>query len=1100
MTKRIFVLLLCFITGIFVSKSQDAVFQTLKTELNRNFSVLKDQPIPAYYIFLRLDEIQTLNCVGRMGRLQVAPQLGSPTHILSVCLRVGDRNLDNSHEIRGSGYGGYQDLRVGTEQIPIDNNPSVLKNAIWLKLDELYKQNIQIYEQIKTNISLRVEKEDKSPDFSDEKADIYYEAPVAWESLRIQSPVWEEKVRTYSAIFNDNQDIVTGTAYLAAVLIRKIFVDTEGREIAQNTISFQLTLTAEALADDGMSLPLAKSWSAFSLDELPSDDEVIRAAKDMSRMLSDLKKAPVVESFTGPAILSPAAAGVFFHEIFGHRVEGSRLKQESDAQTFKKKIGEQVLPKHLSVSFDPSLNYYQKTPLIGSYKFDDEGIQGQRVEVVQNGILKDFLMNRTPIQGFAHSNGHGRARIGVAPISRQSNLLVESSQKLTHEELIKKLRKEAKAQKKAYAYYFKEVAGGFTSTNRYSPNAFNVTPLVVYRIYTDGRPDELVRGVNLVGTPLAMFSQIAACGNEYAVFNGICGAESGPLPAACVSPALFVKQIETQKRPKSQAQPPYLSKPEKTETDSEDDIIIGSIRKEVDRALQGLSRQKMHAPFFISYTLGDIKQLMVSASNGSLLSSEVYPYRTTGNARLLMGNYQCTDENFSGTGGDTYGYDGTPCLDDDEEGIRYTLWRDLDALYKGAVETYEQKLAAIKQLNIPAKDLELPDWDRTPTVIMNDIPIPQINLDPKTYEEYVKAASSVFSEYKDILKSNVTLNIYASTVYFYNTEKSEFRLPFVFVSLEAAAMAKTEDGEDQQADFDITVGNPDELPPIDDFKKQCRKLAEKLLEETRAPKLDDAYAGPVLFEGLAVVRTFYSNFFYGDNSLIAERKPFSAEGYAYGGNRLEEMIDKRITAKEITIDDLTGSPEYKGVKLLGYTPVDAQAVVPPAKLTLVENGILKTLLNDRVPTAKVPHSNGHSLFTPGAGSITNTGVARLSDTRMKSKEELRNELFRLAKNEGYTYAYIVRNIAGSMPLELYRVNIADGTEKRIRSATITVLDFQSFKRIRAVSDKEMIYNGIASNLISIIVPDAILFEELQIQSDRLDNYRKPPLVGQEEGE
>jgi len=1098
MNKRIFVLLVCFIAGIFVSRSQDAEFQTLKTELNRNFSVLKNQPIPAYYIYLRLDEMQSISCMGSMGRLQIAPRSSSPTHVLSACLRVGDKTLDNSHEIRSSGYGGYQDVRIGTDQIPYDNNPAVLKNSIWLALDDLYKQDAQIYEQVKTNINLRVEKEDKSPDFSDEKAENYYEAPIAWEGLRIQPSVWEDKVRKYSAIFNNNQDIVNGAAFLSASLVRKIFVDTEGREIAQNRISFQLALTAEALADDGMSLPLAKTWTAYSIDELPSDDEVIQAAKDMSQMLSNLKKAPVVESFTGPAILSPAAAGVFFHEIFGHRVEGSRLKQESDAQTFKKKIGELVLPKYLSVTFDPTLMYYQKTPLNGYYKFDDEGIRGQRVDVVQKGILKNFLMSRNPIQGFAHSNGHGRAQLGSAPISRQSNLLVESAQKFTQEELIKKLRKEAKAQGKPYAYYFKEVAGGFTNTNRYMPNAFNITPLVVYRIYTDGRPDELVRGVNLVGTPLAMFSQIEACGNENEVFNGICGAESGQVPVSCISPALLVKQIETQKRPKSQAQPQYLPKPEATDTSSGNDVIAESIRKEVDRGLEGLSKQKTEPPFFISYTLGDIKQLVVSASNGSLLSSDVYPIRT-GGARLLMGGYNCTDENFTGTGsGGNYGYDGSPCMDNNEEGIRYTLWRDLDAIYKSAVENYEQKLAAIKQLNIPAKDLELPDWDQTPTIVMNNIPIPNINLDPKTYEEYVKAASAVFNDYKDILKSNVTLSIYSSTNYFYNTEKSEFKMPFVFASLDVAALAKTEEGEDQQSDLNVTVGNPNDLPPIDDFKKQCKEVADKLLEKIRAPKLEEAYSGPVLFENLAVVRTFYSSFFSGDNSLIAQRKPFSAEGYSYGGNRMEEMIDKRITSKDITIEDLTGTPEYNGVKLLGYTPIDAQAVVPPAKLTLVENGILKTLLNDRVPTAKVRHSNGHALFTPGSASYTNTGVIRLSDTQMKSKEELRNELFRLAKEEGYNYAYIVRNIADSSPLELYRVNINDGTEERVRAATITNLDYQSFKKISAVSDKEMIYNGIAGNLLSVIVPDAILFEELQIQSDRVENFRKPPVVEQDD--
>jgi hypothetical protein len=256
MNRHIILFLLCLIAGTGISRSQDAVFQTLKTELNRNFSVLKEQPIPVYYIYLRLDEIQSISCMGRMGRLQIAPRAGTPAHILTTSMRVGDRNLDNSREIRGAGYGGYQDMRIGSDQIPFDNNPAVLKNSIWMQLDELYGQNAQIYEQIRTNIALRVEKEDNSPDFSIEKAENYYEAPVSWNDLRINPAQWEDKVRNYSAVFNDNQDITNGAAYLSANLIRKVFVDTEGREIAQNTVSFQLTLTADALADDGMNLPL----------------------------------------------------------------------------------------------------------------------------------------------------------------------------------------------------------------------------------------------------------------------------------------------------------------------------------------------------------------------------------------------------------------------------------------------------------------------------------------------------------------------------------------------------------------------------------------------------------------------------------------------------------------------------------------------------------------------------------------------------------------------------------------------------------------------------------------------------------------------------
>jgi len=1095
MNKHILVIFLYLLSGISTKiLGQDPVFNTMKSELDRNFPILKTQPIPAYYVFLRMDEYQSLNCVGRLGRLQTAPQLDSPTHVLSSGLRVGDRNLDNTHEIRDSDQGNYSDMKIEANYVPFDNNPDVLKKKIWLQLDNLYKDDAQLYEQIKANMAVKVEQEDKSPDFSVDKAENYYEAPVTWESLHIDPKVWEEKVRKYSAIFNENNDLLDGSAYLSAILIRKIFVDTEGREIAQNAVNFQLALTAETVADDGMHLPLYKTWMGYSLSELPSDEEVIKAAQEISQTLSNLRKAPVVESFTGPAILSPEAAGVFFHEIFGHRVEGSRLKQENDAQTFKKKVGERVLPKQLSVIFDPTMKYFRETtPLNGYYVFDDEGIRGQRTEVVQNGILKGFLMSRTPIDGFLHSNGHGRAQVGLSPMSRQSNLIVESSQKFSKDELFKQLRKEAKAQGKEYAYYFKDVSSGFTTTNRYYPNAFNVSPLVVYRIYVDGRPDELVRGVDLVGTPLAMFSQIQACGNDYAVFNGTCGAESGSMPVSCAAPMLLVKQIETQKKAKDQSQPPILPKPEGTDISQTTDTIIipASVEKEVERSLQGLRMPGLQAPFFISYTVGDVKQLMVTASNGSLVNSSYSPYRGSG-ARLLMGDYQCTDENFVGSTGGSTGYDGMICADNNEDGIRYTVWRDLDAIYKNAAETYQQKLSAIKQLNIPAKNLELPDWDKTEPVVMNHIPIPVVDFNASIYEDYAKAASSVFSDYKGITNSGVSVYVYSAVVYVYNTEKSVLRVPIVFASIKSNAQIKTDEGEDLTNGFDLTVNNPTELPSIDDLKKRCKELAETLVEEAKAPKLKESYAGPVLFEGTPVSRTFYGNFFYGDNSLIAERKPLTSDGVSYGGNSLEEMINKRITAKEITIEDLTGTPEYNGVKLLGYTPVDAQAVIPPAKLTLVENGILKTLLSDRVPTEKVPHSNGHAMFTSGVGFATNTGVARMTYATQMPKEELRMELFRLAKEEGYDYAYIVKGNTDRM--QLYQVNIADGTEKRVRSATIKDLDVQAFKKIAAVSNQELIYNGMAGNLISIITPDAVLFSELRIQNDGVDNFRKPPLV------
>ncbi|MDR1763885.1 MAG: hypothetical protein LBR64_08060 [Dysgonamonadaceae bacterium] len=1095
MNKAHIILIISLIIGLSPALAQDPAINTLKSELERNYAILKEQPVPAYYISLRLDEIQQIGCTGRLGRLQSPAQSDDVNHILSAFMRVGSRDLDNTHQIRTDGSGSYQNLQLQAEYVPLDNNAKVLRNAVWMQLDELYNQNVQILEQIRANIAVKVEQEDKSPDFSEEPAEQYYEKPLAMSDFNINPAQWEDKVRKYSAVFDQNKDLLDGMAYFFGRVKRETFIDTEGREIAQNLAEFHLVIQAETRADDGMSLPLVKTWTAFSPEELPSDDEVLAAAAEISQTLSALKKAPVVESFTGPAILSPEATGVFFHEIFGHRVEGSRLKQESDAQTFKKKVGESVLPKYISVVFDPTQKYFGKIALGGNYIFDTEGIRGQRVEVVKKGILKNFLMSRTPIEGFLHSNGHGRGDVGATPVSRQSNLIVESSQKLTRDELFKRLRKEARSQGKEYAYYFKEVSGGFTFTDRYLPNSFNVSPLVVYRIYADGRPDELVRGVDLVGTPLSMFSQIEACGDEYAVFNGTCGAESGSVPVACIAPAIMVKRIETQKSPKDQSLAPILPKPEETvatSDKSESEIIASAIKTETDRAIEGLKKDGLQSPFFITYTISDIDQISVLAANGSIISSDNDKLRASG-SRLLMGSYQCTDENFAGSSSTQEGFDGTPCLDNDETGIRYTIWRDLDAIYKSAAETYEQKLSAIKQLNIPAKDLELPDWDKTPTFPKTEFPIPEVNFDKSIYEEYAKAASAVFNEYPEIIKDNVSINISRSTNYFYNTEKSEFRYPIVITRLDAGALAKTDDGENIISSSSLVLGNPSELPDIEEYKAKCRNLAEKLLEKVKAPKLDEAYSGPVLYEGNSVFPNIYSSFFQGSHSLIARRKPLTSSGISYGGNGMEEMINKRVTAKEVTIEDMTGTPEYNGVRLLGYAPVDGQAVAVPAKLTLIENGILKTLLSDRIPTPQVPHSNGHALMTiGGASSSPVPGVVRYSDTRTMSKEELRRQLFEKAKEEGYDYAYIVRNDGNNMML--YRVNIADGKETRIRSVMIANMDEEAFKKIIGVSDKEQIYNTLAGNAVTFIYPDAILYGDVRIQSDRMDNFRKPPVV------
>ena len=537
--------------------AQQPLEQILKEEASRNLEKMSKEPIPAYYISYRIYETTSESANSSFGEL--TGSYNGKSRRLHVKVRVGSPQLDNTHEIKENNAWEY--TRYEAFDLPLENNEEAIRLVLWNKTDKLYKEAVQRFLKVKANVAVKVAAEDKSPDFSAEEREQYSEKPISYASLKFNKKEYENKLKSYTSVFKENKDIVSGDAYFETQLFRYYFADTEGAAISQNDVAFRISLSATTIADDGMILPLYQSYYAQSVKDLPADKVVMNDAKEISRMLTNLKKAPVADTYTGPAILTAEATGVFFHEFFGHRLEGARMKQESDAQTFKKKIGEKVLPEDMSLYFDPSIKKYKNILLSGSYVFDDEGVRGQKVNVVEKGVLKSFLMSRTPIDSFPHSNGHGRGMIYLNPVTRQSNMIIESSRPYSNEELRAMLKEELKKQGKPYGYLFSKVSGGFTQTSRIMPNAFNVTPLIVHRIYAEDKPDELVRGVNMIGTPLSMFSQIAACGKEIDVFNGYCGAESGSVPVSCVAPAVYVKMVETQKQAKSQTQPPILARP-----------------------------------------------------------------------------------------------------------------------------------------------------------------------------------------------------------------------------------------------------------------------------------------------------------------------------------------------------------------------------------------------------------------------------------------------------------------------------------------------------------------------------------------------------------
>lgn len=543
-------------TSLFAQSSKPAaspVLDTIETELHRNFEALKKQETPAYFLSYEVIDTDNVSVSSSYGALMQSN--AGHRRIAHLDLRVGDYALDNTHQLRGRAA--MPIPAISPAVLPVEDDPAAIRAALWRETDRRYKQAATQLAGAKANAEVAVEQEDKSGDFSREKAEQAIEPIV---QLHIDRKAWEDKIRRYTAPFHRYGDLFNSTATLTAERQTRWLVSSEGARIQTSSTVYRLFIEATSKAEDGMDLPRYESYVALTPQGLPDDATVLKAVSKMIADLQALRVAPVIDPQTVPAILSGRATAVFFHEVLGHRLEGHRQKNENEGQTFKKMVGQQILAPFLSVTFDPTAKRYGGVDLAGSYEFDDEGMKARPVVAVKDGVLESFLMSRSPIAGFPNSNGHGRAQPGLAPVARQSNLMILNSKPISRGALKKQLLALIQEQHKPYGLLFDDIQGGFTLTGRAVPNAFNVLPVMVYRVYPDGK-EELVRGVDLVGTPLTVFSKIVAADDEIAVFNGFCGAESGQVPVSASGPAILISQVEVQKKAKSQERPPILPAP-----------------------------------------------------------------------------------------------------------------------------------------------------------------------------------------------------------------------------------------------------------------------------------------------------------------------------------------------------------------------------------------------------------------------------------------------------------------------------------------------------------------------------------------------------------
>ena len=529
------------------------VMNALQAELDRSMKSFSTMDPPAYYMGYTVTESQRVDVSGSNGALLNSNETAN--RWLEVTVRTGSYDLDDTHKV------GERQMATGGPgaPVPLDDDADVLRRTVWLETDKQYRAAAEALIKIKTGKEVKVETaEGRAPDFSREKPHVSIGPKV---TINVDRKPWEDRVRAYTKSFRESAAIINSIVTFSAQAENVDQVTSEGTQLQFGQIRYRLELFIQGKAPDGMDIDRYYNFDWVDPKDAPGDKEVYAAEATMRKELEGLVAAPINDPTVGPALLTGRAAAVFFHEVFGHRAEGHRQKDVSEGQTFSKKVNEQILPSFLSITDDTTLKKLGNQDLLGYYQFDDEGVPAQKVALVENGVLKNFEMSRSPLVGFANSNGHGRRQLGATPVSRQGNLIVQSSKTMTNAQLRAKLIELIKAQGKSYGLLIDDIAGGFTFTGRGQPQAFQVLPLVVYKVFPDGRPDELVRGVDIVGTPLAALTKIVATGDTPEVFNGYCGAESGSVPVSAASPAILTSELEVQKKESSTDRPPILPPP-----------------------------------------------------------------------------------------------------------------------------------------------------------------------------------------------------------------------------------------------------------------------------------------------------------------------------------------------------------------------------------------------------------------------------------------------------------------------------------------------------------------------------------------------------------
>ena len=512
----------------------------------------------------------------------------------------------------------------------------------------------------------------------------------------------------------------------------------------------------------------------------------------------------------------------------------------------------------------------------------------------------------------------------------------------------------------------------------------------------------------------------------------------------------------------------------------DNDALMAALVDEQNRAAADLVLAGLPRPYFIEYRAQDRLIYTIRAAYGGLVQSDRRRSREF-RSRARVGSYALDNTNVGGGGGRAI----LP-TDDDYMALRHAVWLATDEDYKSAVEVLTRKQAYLQDKNFEDR----PD-DYSPAMPAQHLePSAEMALEAKTWEATVKVLSARFEHYPQIQQSGVSLFAGAADDYLVNTEGTRLRVADTGVLLNIEARLQAEEGMWLSDTLEYLGEQPDQLPPLDQIMADIDALCARLLALREAP-MTEHYAGPVLFEPLAAAKALDALL---SDGLCARPTPLGRPGQR--DTSFEKKLGRRILPRSFTVLDNPVPKRFEGALLAGAYTYDDEAVVA-SSVTLVEKGVLKSLLASRSPTKKTEASNGHGRSAGLLDAQANTGCLYIADEQGMSAEDLKAELIQAARDEGLEYGLRVaaldtRGRSLGNPIYAYKVYVDDGREELVRGLEFLPVETQALKRILAGGRDRAVYNSASGVAASVIAP-AVIFEELELTRFQ-EEFEKRPIL------